>query len=200
LAERLGDIHDVAVCRTSLGELALLAGDEDDAEALLHAALAAQQQLHDSNCSGISLGHLGQLALERGDVAGAYESLNQSVALFTQIARHAWIAEIQVWSGMAHFAAGDEQQAEGSYLASLGIAQGRECGLGNSQRVAAGLDALAEVAVSRGDLERAAWLLGVAAQTLRAVSAAPMPLPPRLRAERDRAIARGRQALGEAGW
>jgi predicted ATPase/class 3 adenylate cyclase len=200
LAERLGDIHDLAACRAALGELALLEGNIADAEALLQEALVAEQQLHDSNCSGITLGWLGRLALERGDVVGAHESLNQSLELFRQIARHAWIAETQVFLGMAHFASSNVHLAEAAYLAALRITRGLERGLGNRRRIAAGFEALAEVAVSRRQAERAARLLGAATQLLTSVGAAPVPLPPRLRAQREQAIAQARQALGEPAW
>jgi predicted ATPase/class 3 adenylate cyclase len=200
LAESLGDTHDIAACKSSLGDLALLEGRNDEAETLLHEALDVQQQLHDSNCSAMSLRTLGLLALERGDIAVAQARLEQSLTLFKKIAKQSSIPWTQVCSGMAQFATGNVQQAEAAYLASLRTAQGLERGLWTRLSVADGLVALAEVSISRRHLERAAWLLGAATQTVSAMGAVPMPLPPRLRAEREQAIARARLALGDAAW
>jgi hypothetical protein len=60
------------------------------------------------------------------------------------------------------------------------------------------LAGLAEVALARGQPEKAARLLGEASGVLGGTP--PDPLPPRLRAEREQAIARARQALGEVPW
>jgi predicted ATPase len=196
LADSLGVIHDIAECRARLGLLALLAGHDARAEALLHEALRVQQQLNDANCSAHTLRFLGLLAMERGDVAAAQDQLAKSLALYSGIANQAGIAETQVWLGMAHVAAGTLQAAEDAYRAGLQLAQR----LKNKQRSAAGLEALAEVALVRGHPERAVRLLGAAAQALSSVGAAPLPLPPRLQAEREQVVARGRQALGEAAW
>jgi predicted ATPase/class 3 adenylate cyclase len=190
-------IHDAAYCKAHLGWLALLEGqDAGAAEAKLQEALAVQQRLGDTNCTAVTQGFLGLLALERGDVAGALERLGESLTLYTRVGTQPRIAETQVRLGHAHCTAGDLGEAEAAYLADLQI----ERKLGNKQRTAAGLEGLAKVALSRRNPERAARLLGAAAHTLASVGAAPLPLPPRLRAERDQVAARGRQVLGEAAW
>jgi predicted ATPase/class 3 adenylate cyclase len=200
LAESLGDAHDIAICKTSLGELALLEGHDDEAEALLQDALAVQEQLHDSNCSAMSLRILGILALERADVAIAQARLEQSLALFAKIAKQVSIPWTQICLGLTQFATDNIQNAEAAYLTSLRIAQRLERGLWARLSVAAGLEAMAEIAIARRHPERAARLLGAAAQTLASLAAVPPPLPPRLRAEREQAIARARLALGDAAW
>jgi hypothetical protein len=52
--------------------------------------------------------------------------------------------------------------------------------------------------LAQGRPERAARLLGATAAALITVGAAPQPLPPRMRAEREQVAARAREALGEA--
>jgi hypothetical protein len=84
--------------------------------------------------------------------------------------------------------------AEDAYRKSLRI----EHRLANRQRSAACLQGLAEVALARGQPERTARLLGAAAQALGNLP--PVPLPPRLAAQRERIALDVRQALGEEAW
>jgi predicted ATPase len=196
LAASMGETHDIAECKARLGWLALLEGHDASAQALVEEALQVQRQLNDTNCSAHSLGYLGLLALERGEVATAQSRLAESLARYTDVANLQGIAETQIRLGMAHFVSSTIQQARDAYLAGLRIAQR----LGNKQCIAAGLERLAEIALAQGDPERAARLLGAASHTLTMVGAAPLPLPPRLRAEREQIAARTRQTLGEAAW
>jgi predicted ATPase/class 3 adenylate cyclase len=200
LAEDLGDIHDLADCKANLGWLAVLEGHEDNAVLLLNDALVAQRQLNDTNCSAVSLGFLGLMALESGDFVGAQARLAESLALYTKIAKQGGIAEIQINMGMVYFAIGKVEEAEAAYRAGLRILQRLERGLAKIQRITAGLEGVAEVALVRGNPERAARLLGTATQALASVGAVPLPLPPRLRAKQEQIAAHGRQALGEAAW
>jgi predicted ATPase/class 3 adenylate cyclase len=194
--ERLDDPHFTSQCKRDLGWCRLLLGDGPAAEALLQEALAVHQQMSDTNCSAIALGDLGMAALDRGAVDEAQPLLAQSLALFEEIARKPLISAAWIRLGMGRFAAGKLQEAEEAYIEGLRI----ERGLGNKQRTAAGLEALAAVALARGHPQRTARLLGAAAQALHAVGAAPPPLPPRLRAEQEQVAARAREALGEAAW
>jgi tetratricopeptide (TPR) repeat protein len=196
IAASVGNIHDEAACRAHLGWLALLEGHAAAAELMLHEALAVQRRLNDPGCTAISQGFLGLLALERGDVAGAQSRLLESLALFTRVGNQTAIAESQVWLGHARFAAGDISEAEAAFLAGLHL----ERGLGNMQRMAAGLDGLAEVSLVQGHPDRAAHLLGAASRALASVGAIPLPLSPRLWAAREQLATRGRQALGDAAW
>jgi predicted ATPase len=196
LAESLGDIHDIADCKARLGWLALLNGHDAEAETLLDQALAIQQQLNDTNCSAWSLACLGIVALERADVARAQAQLEQSLSLYAKIARRERIAETQFWLGQSWSTAGQILEAEAAYLEGLRL----ERELGSKRRTAASLEGLAGVALSRGNPERTARLLGAAAQALHSVGAAPLPLPPRLRAQREHVAAQARHSLGEASW
>jgi predicted ATPase/class 3 adenylate cyclase len=196
ISASLGDIHDLVSCNAQLGWLAILEGHDAAGEMLLEEALAVQEQLNDANCSATSLGSLGLLRLARGSVTEAVDRLEESLARYTRIARQSGMAETQVRLGMAHFAAGKVQESEDAYRAGLSIARR----LGNRQCAAAGLHGLAEIALLQGQPERAARLLGAAAQALASVGIVPMPLPPRLHAEREQLAARGRQALGDAAW
>jgi uncharacterized protein HemY len=201
LAQSLGDTHFVAMCDMEFGQQALLRGDGAAAEVLLHEALLVQQHLNDTNCSARSLSYLGMLALERGDPTKAQELLEQSLARFEALAKQPSISSSLMCLGAAQFTAGDIHSAEDAYLKSLRIEQGRmERRLVNRRRIAACLESLAEVALARGKPERAAGLLGTAAQALASVGAAPLPLPPRLRTERERVAARAQMILGEAAW
>jgi hypothetical protein len=134
--------------------------------------------------------------LEQGDVAGAQQRLGESLAMYIQVGRQTGIAETQVWLGHARFAASDITEARTAYLAALHL----ERGLQSKQRTAAGLEGLAKIALWLGNPERAARLLGAAAQALVSVEVAPMPLPPHLQAEREQVVAHARQILGEAVW
>jgi tetratricopeptide (TPR) repeat protein len=200
LAEGLRDSHDIAMCKAELGWLALMAGQEVRAEALLKEALAVQRQLKDANCSADSLESLGLLALERGDEGGARVHLEEGLAFYTEIAQHGGIADIQLYLGLASFAAGNIQGAEDAYRAELRIVRGMEPGLWNKQRATAGLQALAEVELARGNPQRSARLLGASAQVLASVGAVSTPLPPRLQAEREARVARARHTLGDIAW
>jgi tetratricopeptide (TPR) repeat protein len=194
--ERLDDPHYTAQCKRDLGWCRILLGDGAVAEAQIQEALTVHQQMSDTNCTAIALGDLGMAALDRGAVDVAQPLLAQSLSLFEEIARKPLISAAWIRLGMGHFAAGKLQEAEEAYREGLRI----ERGLGNKQRTAAGLEALAAVALARGHPQRAARLLGAAAQALHAVGAAPLPLPPRLRAEREQVAARARETLGKATW
>jgi tetratricopeptide (TPR) repeat protein len=159
-----------------------------------------QRQLNDANRSASSLEDLGLLALEQGDAAQAQVRLAESLALYTQIANQAGIVHIQIYLGIAYFATGKVQEAEDAYRAGLRIVRRLEPGLWNSQRITACLAGLVEVALAQGNLERAVQLVGASARALASIGAASFPLPPRLRAEREKWIVRGRQALGEPTW
>jgi hypothetical protein len=101
-----------------------------------------------------------------------------------------------VYLGLARFAAGDITGAQDAYGNYLQL----ERGLANRQRTAACLEGLAAVALACAEPERAARLLGAAAQMVASVEVAPYPLPPRLHAEREQIAARAQQALGEEAW
>jgi predicted ATPase/class 3 adenylate cyclase len=196
LAESLGVTHDIAECKARMGWLALLEGGDASAEALVEGALQVQRQLNDANCSAHSLGYLGLLALERGDVVTAQSRLAESLARYTDVANQQGIAEAQVRLGMARVAGGTVKQAKDAYQAGLLLAQR----LKNKQSAAAGLAGLAEIALAERHPERAARLLGAAVQALASIGAAPLPLPPRLRVERQQVAATAQDALGEAAW
>ena len=196
LAQDLKDTHDIASFRDGLGLLELLAGNDTGAETLLQQALGAQQQLGDTNCSAISLGYLGLLTLERGDASLAQDRLNQSRSLFQDIDNQVGVGSILIWLGLALLAAGNVEEAEAAYLECLRI----QHKLGHKQRTAASLEALAEIALVRGYPQRTARLLGAATQTQASIGVAPVPLPPRLAAEREQVTARAQQTLGEVAW
>jgi predicted ATPase/class 3 adenylate cyclase len=196
LWEGLGDLHLAAGTRRSIGWSRLLLGDGAAGEALIQEALAVHQQMSDTNCTALALGHLGMAALDRGAVDEALPLLAQSLTLFQELMRKAVVARAWIRLGLAHSAAGHVEDAEAAYLAGLLL----ERDLGNNQESAACLAGLAEVALAQGRPERAARLLGAATQALRSVGAAPLPLPPQLRVQREQVATRAREALGEAAW
>jgi tetratricopeptide (TPR) repeat protein len=196
LAQRREDQHGIAESKRQLGWFVLLLGNMEGAEALIKEALAVHRQMSDRNCSALALRHLGLAALERGDARAAEEQLEQSLALFEELASRPAVSRGWIPLGLARLAVGNVEGAEAAYLASLRL----ERQLGNKQRSAAALDALAEIALVQGSPERAARLLGTAARTLASVGAAPLAMPPRLGAQRGQVATRARLALGEAGW
>jgi hypothetical protein len=161
---------------------------------LVQEALGEQQRIKDTACMAASQRYLGLLALEKGDAAGALERLGESLTLYTEVGHQSRIIMAQICLGHARFAAGSIRDAEVAYIAGLQL----ERGLGNKQRTAAGLEGLAEVALAQGHPERAARFLGAAAAALASVGAVPLPLPPRLRAEREQVAARTQEWLTEA--
>jgi tetratricopeptide (TPR) repeat protein len=196
IAQELDNAHDIAECRAHLGWLALLQGEGAAVEGPIREALQVQRHMGDANCSAMSVRYLGVLALERGDATVAHALLAESVALSEQIANQPYRAHTLVLLGAALAAEGDLPGAEDAYMAVVRLGHqvaGRQC-------TAACLDGLAELALAQGQSERAARLLGAAARMLGGVGASPLPLPPRLRAEREQVAARARQALGEAAW
>jgi tetratricopeptide (TPR) repeat protein len=194
--EMLDDPHITAQCKRDLGWCRLILGDRAAAEALIQEALIVHQQMSDTNCTAFAVGYLGMAALDHSAIDVAQPLLAQSLSLFEEVARKPLVSAAWIRLGMGYFSAGKLQEAEEAYRESLRL----ERGLGNKQRTAAGLEALAEVALARDQPERSAKLLGAAAQALHAVGAAPSPLPPRLRAQREQVAARAKEALGKGAW
>jgi tetratricopeptide (TPR) repeat protein len=87
------------------GILNAVAGDVDTAQTRYSQALEIQQRIGDEEGAGLSLGGLAKLASGRGDLAGALDLYQQSLAAFEAIGDRAEAARIlseMAWTHLRH--------------------------------------------------------------------------------------------------
>ncbi len=151
------------------------------------------RELEDSLQIAMSLNDAGYIALQQGDYERAKPHFEESSALFRKLGVK-WHLSVPLLNlGNALLAQGEHERAEPFIKESLALS--RE--VGDSMQIADCLDALAGVAVRRGNAELAGRLLGAAEALHEAVAGTRFPLE-RALVERYRAAVRSR--LGEGAW
>jgi predicted ATPase/DNA-binding SARP family transcriptional activator len=180
-----------------LAEMAQALGEDQKARALRAEAragfeeyLAVHHERGNQHEIASALNELASIVREQGDHEGAWALLRKSLTIFR---------ELGIQPGVARALASMEQlaRAQGDYgaaraLLEEGLPIWRE--MDDQYSMLKGLEGWAAVAVALGQPEGAARLFGT---TERFREAFWLPLPPAERAERDRAIAAVRAALGE---
>jgi len=189
LAQQLGE---PAIEATVLNNLAALAMDTSDyvrARTFLDLSLTIKRALGDAAGIATSLHNLGETAQHLGDYGAALELLSESLALFRRLEASDRIAQTLHSLGVVALRRGDLSGAEAQFLE--GLQRFRQSGDGWGQALCT--EALAEVAITSGQFERAARLFGTAEAWREANHA---PLPPNDRAAHERAVAVVAAALG----
>ena len=181
--EPSGDIYLLGHGLGTLGLVELADGDLPAARAALECGLGLVRELRDTRSIAILAATTADAARCQGDYTRAAELYSESLALYQEIGNHAEIPAIlhnqgYVGLGMHDYAAARELFAE-----SLR----RQQAAGNRAGVVEGLNGLAALAASQGQLERAARLFG-AAEAIAATHPAPIWPAERYELARSRAI------------
>ena len=172
-----------------LGLGSMFAGQRARALSLLTEALAIQREMGDQAAASATLAMLAMTTLLEGDAPRAIgqwqESHDISLALGDQ-----WVLSYTLWGlGIALWLEGDSARAASVEQEGLRLKRGLDERLG----IALCLETLAWIAMSRGDVQRAARLLGAARANWDATGAS---LFEAFRAYRDRCESESRRALG----
>ncbi len=133
-------------------------------------SLALCRELGDARGVALSLGNLGQIAVEQGDVERGIPLLEESLALLRELGDRERIARALHSLGTAALLAQQNERAEEALRESLAIR--RE--LGDRPGVVASLTTLARAAAARSDDQAASAFLGEALRFARDVGANPV--------------------------
>lgn len=163
-----GNSNGVAYAHQLAGATCWQAGDLDAATTELSASLTLLGS--DRRGAASSLAYLGAVALYRGDPASARRHLDEAMEVFGELEFKEGIAWALNLLGLVEHTVGAFEKAASMLQASLSLH--RE--LGDRWRQASVLEALAAVACSTSEPDRAAWLLHQADQ-IRAAIGAPVP-------------------------
>ena len=191
LRETAGTSVDLVVALVGLGQAWLLASDLDAAARVLTEALALSRIVQPRYWITYALYWQGRVAQAKGDLAAARAAADEGVALGLEDGYNAPIAHLATFRGRLALAAGDSADALGWFAVALPP-------LRRMQNHWSGIilvEDLARIAAERDDGERAARLLGAAAN-LRA-EAGVAPIPPEREAI-DRLAGSVRTSLGPA--
>ena len=157
-----------------LGEALHAGGHHGDAGARFADALATARELEEDTGAGVALAGLASVAVAVGDLDGAARWLAEPEADPADDAQRAVATRAALLRGRAALALarGDDQTAAALHVEALR----RRQLLGDNRAIVEELEALAIIAVRRGDSRRAATLLGA---TDRWRSATGLPVAPR---------------------
>ncbi len=184
--DRAFALHDVA--------LALhMQGERERAEAVFAESLALGRTLAHSALTAAALANLGDVLRQRGAHEEAKPLLEESVALGRQLGDTWQIAVALLNLGEVARVEGDAERALALYHESLTLLWT----MGDRHGMAACLGGIAGFAVSHGQPDDAARLLGAAAVLREEVGT---PLPADERDAYERTVATARAALGDDGF
>lgn len=197
LSQNLGETYGIAFGLGSLGLHAYLEGDLERAAELLEQSLRLARELQDKWLTSLVLNILGRTVDRKGDTDRAGVLLDEGLRL-TEGVGDRWLTSLLHTSlGVVALHQRDPARAAGHFKESMTLARD----LGDQWGVAWNLEGMAAVAVTAGNHERAARLLG-AVDALRKVINT--PLAPSERADLDRTISAVRAALStdevDAAW
>jgi predicted ATPase/transcriptional regulator with XRE-family HTH domain len=183
--------------RQQMGVVVGHQGDLDAAERQYRAALQQSRRIGYRADAGDALIGLGEVALARGDAAGAAALLNESLALFQSLDNR--------WGGgLARQRLVDVARFRGDTVAMVDLLRDllrTWQALGDRLGVAGCLQELAGVAVGAGDAPAALRLLGAADAIRRGLGdVGPAGTGPRAAATREAAFARLDAAAARAAW
>jgi predicted ATPase len=187
LARTLGDEANLSGCLLNLGLVARQKGDDDRAKGLYAESLAIRRRLGSFKGIAQSLTNLAEIDFDRGDFAAAQSLQEESLSLMRKVGDRTGIATNLHNLGNLAYERGNALSALQLHLESLQTF----ATLGASDGVAYSLEGVAAAACALGDLGSGANLWG-AAERLREVIGAPLPVNQLARYRR--AIARARSA------
>jgi tetratricopeptide (TPR) repeat protein len=164
--------------------------DEEQGRRLSEEGLALARAHGDKRMVAAALNTLGLIALFRGHHERAWVLLDECRGLTRDVGDWQWMAMPLNNLGLATLDGGDEQRAEALFRESLGL----QSKLGQKVNVAWGLAGLAEVAITRRQLDRAVRLCA-AAQAV--CEDAGVPFTSGMRRRYERVLAGARTLLGE---
>ncbi len=174
LATALDDQPTVGRALLLVGNLAMMRGDLERAEALHEAAVGCFRRLGERSWTAAALVDLGMDFYRQGDLGQAAACAHDALVIARSIG-DAWdiIVALQVLGDVAR-AQGDLDRARASFTESLGVSWRR----GSERDVADSLAGLGTIAATANDFERAARLFGAAETRYRRLE---IHLPPPLR-------------------
>jgi tetratricopeptide (TPR) repeat protein len=158
LARAAGDIWLVADLFFILGDRARGSGLGADAAAYYAQSVAHFRRVGDRDMVAYPLGNFGRLALSRGDYAEARAAFEESVAMCREMGNKLGIADWLIQLGRVALHQADEASAQAAQAECLALC--RETG--NASGLGDGLTIAVELALRRGQPERAARWLAVA--------------------------------------
>lgn len=194
LARELGDRLGMAMALGDLGAAISVSGDLERAESLMAEALVLAQELGEEREISIILNNLGYSALLRGDFEGARQLVEESLTIGR--ARGDAILACVALVNLGRIALAQGAQAEAARLLRDSLHHARATALLHPA-VPEAIAWLALVASARGQLERAARLMGAADALLTHLSAVREPALPELF---NQATAGVRAALGSEAY
>ncbi|MDQ7842830.1 MAG: tetratricopeptide repeat protein [Armatimonadota bacterium] len=183
LFQKMGDPRGTAQALNNLGAIARLQGDLDSARRFYEESLRLKREEGSPSRVALALNNLGEVELDAANVERAELTLRESLEIFESAGARAFVVGVLANLGRASRLADDLDTAEERYRRSLVLSEETQ----QRAYVSECLEGLAAVAVERGHLAGAAWLLG-AATALR--DAAQSPVPPVAREEYDRLLQR----------
>lgn len=182
-ARRTGEPKFVANALSNLGAIVLAGGNEEHAAIVLGEALGLAREVGDERITALALNNLGDLALSAGDYRRAGPLFEESHALLRSRGDTANIARSLFNLGAVDLMLGANGAAEARFRESLELARTAD----DKEDLAWCLEGFAALAVSHGDGERAATLLGAASALLARIGADYKPFERRLHESTDSA-------------
>jgi predicted ATPase/transcriptional regulator with XRE-family HTH domain len=197
LSRRAGDRRGEAYALGVLGYAALQLGDLDRAERVLEESLEMVREQGDTWRAAHTMNHLTVVALRRGDRSRAAGYAEEALAHTRQTGdRYAANVALSLLAQMA-WASDEEERAAGHWREALRLSYE----LANKANSASSIQGLATVAASRGELRRAARLLGAAEALLEAAGLVLYAYTTYTSNEpHQRAASAAREELGERAW
>lgn len=191
IGRRIGDQTVTALALTGLARVALRPGDVTGARRLCREALAVSEGSDDPLGRASALHVLGVAAQMTGDWAEARQFMTQRMALARELGQYASIAAEASNLSMVELQLGHLGQAEALAREALEIDVRRD----DEWAIPYSLMRLVQVAAGRGELERAAALLGAVEAMMSAQGAV---WPPDERPHYERTVAQLTEAMGSA--
>src|SRR5881396_333348 len=193
LRETAGASVDLVCALVGLGQSCLLEGDLENAARVLAEALGLTRTVRPRYWITYALYWHGRVAQARGDLAAARAAFDEGVALGLEDGFDQPIAHLGTIRGRLALAEGDSDGALGWFAVALTALRR----IKNHWSTIILVEDLARIATERGDPERAARLLGAAANLREEAGAAPLPLE---REAMDRLAGSLRANLGPAAF
>ena len=193
LRETAGVSVDLVYALVGLGQAELLGGDVESAARTLVEALALSRTVRPRYWITYALYWHGRVAQARGDLATARAAFDEGVTLGLEDGYNQPIAHLATIRGRLALLEGDAKAALGWFAVALPPLRQMK----NHWSSIILVEDVARVAAERGDAERAARLLGAAANLREEAGAA--PIPPE-REALDRLAAAVRDSIGPAAF
>ncbi|ASU60004.1 ATP-binding protein [Nocardiopsis dassonvillei] len=194
-ASQVSDPITEAATLDVLAQLARRRGEAERATALLEHSVAVADNLGDRWSAARALHGLGSIAAERGDFTRARELFSDALSVFGELEAAPATAHCARELGRLYLAEGETLLAREPLATCLRVSFTS----GRRLAVARALEALAELALAEEEAERAAALVGVAAD-LRAALDRPSAETLRLRSAAERRVGATRTAEAWNAW